>query len=167
MPKSRSCLMSVSAILLLCVPLAAACQKPQPADTEKPTFGIYVLEEFVAIDHDVQILSGDDIISFDPESGAFELNASGVEKWHSRFADIEPKLSGSLYQKKFAIRIGDSTICTGTIWSGVSSQSRDDIVLLDAIALMDGKIWLQLGYPWFHPVDPAISSAIADYFKSR
>lgn len=162
MPKSRSCLLALS-ILLLCVPLAAACQKAPPPIGEKlPTFGIYLL------DNDEQVLSGDDISSFDPETGYFELTSSGVDKWQSRFAKTEPKLKESLFGRPFIIKIGNEGICSGTIWSMLSSASRQDIVLLDALGVLNGKLKLQLGYGGFEAnIDPAISSAIADYFNSR
>ena len=118
------------------------------------------------------MLSEYDIDSFNPADGTFELNEQGIEKWTSHFQYPEPKLKDSLFGQGFVIKIGDDAVCSGTVWSMLSSASRQDIVLLDALSTIGGgkpnTVRLQSGYGGFESaIDPSISSVIADFFNSR
>jgi hypothetical protein len=154
------------AVLLLTIILAASCQKePAVSAGQEPDFGIYLL------DNDSQLLSGNDIDSFNTGNGVFALNAKGTEKWQSHFAEIEPKLKDSLFGRSFVIKIDGEGVCSGVIWSMLSSSSRQDIVLLDAlstIGFQHNAIRLQTVYSGYESATaPAISAAIANYFNSR
>jgi hypothetical protein len=154
-------------ILWLSALLAPSCQQEQTVSTGKESaFGIYLLA------NDELVLSGNDIDSFNREDGTFALNAQGIDKWQSYFQKVEPKLKDSLFGQGFIIKVSDKAICSGTIWSMLSSASRQDIVLLDALSTSGGlkqnTLRLQTGYGGFEsPVSPAIRSKIADYFNTR
>ena len=130
------------------------------------SFGIYLA------DTGEPVLTELDISAYHASDNTFELNREGIEKWNSYIAtDDIPKLDKSLFSREFIIKIEGREICQGIFWSSVSSQSRSEIVILDALFILDetrNTITIQAHYPgWGTPLDEAVSSSLTEYFEKR
>jgi len=148
------CLVSLSFI---------SCAIEQPRE-----FGIYLA------DTGEVVLSDEHIAAYDSQEHTFELNEAGIEQWNSfhDYKDI-PKMKDSLYGKEFVIKIGDDEVCRGVFWSMLSSMSRDDFIILDAVIDLNSEyntISLSAGYPWgdsaaVQPPMEEVNSLLTEYFE--
>ena len=105
----------------------------------------------------------------DTDTHVIELNEEGIEKWNSYMAyESIPKLSETLYQRDFVLKIEGEEIYRGKFYSMVSSMSYGGVVILDALVELDNDhnyIRIDYGYPtpsFATGEDPRNSSEIID-----
>jgi hypothetical protein len=139
----------------------------------KPTytsFGIYLVEDGSLL------LSDEDIGAYIKTEHKLELNQQGMMKWNARIHYDSSRtppilgLSGSLYQKEFAVKLDNDPMYEGKFWSMVSSQSYSGIAILDALIACDSvhkSIAIQNGYAARPANDLRENSAIFDFFNSK
>jgi hypothetical protein len=97
------------------------------------------------------VLSDREILAYYGAENAFALNEKGISKWNSyqTYPDI-PKLSQSLYQRDFIIKLNGKEICRGKFYSMASSASYSGIAIIDSLFKADSahdKLWLISDYP--------------------
>ncbi len=108
------------------------------------------------VENGKDVLSDQDIASYDWKKHEIKLNKSGIAKWNSHIVydnssnPPHPVLQGSLYKKEFAVRIDEKELYRGKFWSFASSLSSDGIIILDVLFKRDERrntLTLQHGYP--------------------
>jgi len=108
------------------------------------------------VENEKDVLSDQDIVSYDWKKHEIKLNKSGIAKWNSHIVydnssnPPHPVLQGSLYKKEFVIRIDEKELYRGKFWSFASSLSSDGIIILDVLFKRDERhniLTLQYGYP--------------------
>jgi hypothetical protein len=133
---------------------------------QKEDFGIYLA------DTGELLLSEADIKAFHASYSTFELNRDGIEKWNSYITDeTAPKLKNSLFSRDFIIKIEGRELCRGKFWSGLSSATCHEIVILDSLFILDetrNTLTIQADYPGSSvPLDDSIISGLIDYFRKH
>ena len=95
------------------------------------------------VENEKDVLSDQDIVSYDWKKHEIKLNKSGIAKWNSHIVydnssnPPHPVLQGSLYKKEFVIRIDEKELYRGKFWSFASSLSFDGIIVLDVLFKRD------------------------------
>jgi hypothetical protein len=151
-------------LLVLLIPMfiigQGACNINRPVD-----FGIYLA------DTGELVLSQEHIKAYYGAEHAFELNEKGMSKWNSyhTYTDI-PKLSQTLYQRDFILKLEGEEICRGKFYSLASSASYSGIAIIDSLFKADNeynKIWLISDYPgWSLGMEYSnVSSELARVFE--
>ncbi|MGA3094349.1 MAG: hypothetical protein ABSD79_03065 [Dehalococcoidales bacterium] len=133
----------VAVSLLLSVLLPAACAKSDGG------FGIYLA------DSGEMVLSLKQIKAYHSLDYSLELTPQGIEKWNSfQISTTVPKLSQSLYQRDFILKIDGKEVCRGQFYSLVSSASYNGVVIMDSVMKLEGDrnaIKIDFGYAWSFP----------------
>jgi hypothetical protein len=130
-------------------------------------FGIYL------IDSGEMVLSLEHIKAYHSLDCSLELNAEGIEKWNSfQTSTTVPKLSQSLYQRDFILKINNQEVCRGKFYSLVSSASYDGVVILDSIVKLDDEhssIKIDFGYAVSIPASEEnhVTSELESFFSSK
>ena len=155
-------LIALLAILLL-VPALASCRAVAPTSSPTTTAPASAFALVLADTGEV-LLTDSDVSEYHSDNHTLALNASGIERWnaHMTYPGI-PKLADTLYQREFVIRVDGKDLCRGKFWSGVSSQSIDGIVIMDALFRLSSDrnvIWIQSEYPGGRGLDSSINSAL-------
>ncbi len=150
--------------IFLLVPVLASCRAVAPTSSlttaaPVPSFAL------VLADTEEVLLTESDVTAYYSDNQTFTLNDRGIEKWnaHMTYPGI-PKLADTLYQREFVIRVDGKDLCRGKFWSGVSSQSVDGIVIMDALFRLSSDrnvIWIKSEYPGgSRGLDTSINSAL-------
>jgi hypothetical protein len=112
---------------------------------QEPFFGIYLA------DTGELVLSQEHIKAYYGAEHAFELNEKGMSKWNSYHTYTDtPKLSQTLYQRDFILKLEGEEICRGKFYSLASSASYSGIAIIDSLFKADNehnKLWLISDYP--------------------
>jgi hypothetical protein len=136
-------------------------------ESVRSTFGIYRL------DTGELVLSDEDMAAYVGGTHEIELNASGAAKWNSYTADGRWYEPDGLYQKDFAVTIGNSELYRGKFWSIFSSQSYYGVVILDMAVPRPGALGtvrIQYGYPEIvgdSEDDPRNHPQILEFFAGK
>ncbi len=154
----------IALLSILLIPLLASCRAVEP--TSSPTTAAPVSAfALVLVDTGEVLLTENDISAYYSDNQTFTLNDRGIEKWnaHMTYPGI-PKLADTLYQREFVITVDGKEVCRGKFWSGVSSQSIDGIVIMDALFRLSSDrnvIWIKSEYPGgSRGLDSSINSAL-------
>jgi hypothetical protein len=108
-------------------------------------FGIYLS------DNGGLVIGFDDVAYYNSQEHTLELNKQGIARWNS-FQNYTgpPKLSQSLYNRGFIIKVGGKEIARGTFWSNLSSMSLNGLAIMDSMFEMGpdhNKLQLISDYP--------------------
>lgn len=134
-------------------------------------FGIYLA------DTGELVISERDILSFDSEQMAFELNDSGIKRWNA-FAPKgdAPKIADSLHTREFVIKMKGEELVSGKFWSLASSKMYSELVIVDSLFQKNqefNKLFVIYGYPANPPgterdtgAFEVVKEVLAQYFDS-
>ena len=129
--------------LLLFILIPTTCTKSDGG------FGIYLA------DSGEIVLTLEHIKAYHSLDYSLELTPEGIEKWNSfRTSTTIPKLSQSLYQRDFVLKIDGNEVCRGKFYSLVSSASYNGVVIMDSVMKLEGDrnaIKIDFGYAWPFP----------------
>ena len=146
-----------------------------PQDLVKATVIVYLNQSFdiYLVDTGELVISDQDIASYNASTHEITLNDDGIKRWNSyipyndSFNPPIPKLGG-LYQREFSVKVNGEEIYRGKFWSAASSQSYDDIVILDVLSSLDDEnntIRIDNGYPVSNSSSgPTNDPRIIDFF---
>jgi hypothetical protein len=141
--------MKLVASLLTVLSLLSFILIPATCAKSDGGFGIYLA------DSGEMVLSLEQIKAYHSLDYSLELTPQGIEKWNSfQTSTTVPKLSQSLYQRDFILKIDGKEVCRGQFYSLVSSASYNGVVIMDSVMKLEGErnaIKIDFGYAWPFP----------------